>query len=581
MRKDSLISFGDYLSKGKTFTIPNYQRGYVWGKNQAKKEDLDSVSYLTKSLILSFKSQQEIFLQGITVNEDRTENDTITIIDGQQRTTYLYLLIACLGRLNDFNFTINYKIRDESNKFLKQVKESQGELDKLCTYDTSEAFQDIFFFKKTMQIILKKIASIDKDKFYEFIIHNIRFLYINIEQSENAIDIFTMMNGNKAIMQTEEIIKAELLRLASLNMSDDITLEWEANMLRSRYAREWDKWLHWWNQNEVKSWIKCDGTMGLLISSYYKKKHTDVLSFEGFKRDKLKSSSKGAKDVFDGLRRLQKRFEDTYNNPITYNYIAAIVRLLSGEDKFKFIKHYFVDDPSDDPSLTLNYYYKCVFLSMSHDEIIKKDSGEFDAKYNIVHTAIQDDDLYNSNSEAAFRLLLRLNIDEDCKQNNSAGRRFDFAVWDGDNQSGNRSLEHIYPKSKVWHKDDNEKYVDGNNYSISEDKLQDSKFISRESITTVIEKRSGSTIENITISTTEHSIGNLVLLYKNENSKFNDKPFADKKKIFFEPVIEDVFRSRHLLHTIYTFANDQWLGKNIAENKYKIVKAFEKYYNEE
>ncbi len=165
MRKDSLISLRDYLSKGKTFTIPNYQRGYVWGKNQAKKEDLDSVSYLTESLISSFKNHQEIFLQGITVNEDRTDNGTTTIIDGQQRTTYLYLLIACLGRLNNFNFTINYTIRDESNEFLKKVKESQGNLDKLCTENTSEQFQDIFFFKKTVQIILKKIARIDKDKF--------------------------------------------------------------------------------------------------------------------------------------------------------------------------------------------------------------------------------------------------------------------------------------------------------------------------------------------------------------------------------------------------------------------------------
>ncbi|MFI3281296.1 MAG: DUF1524 domain-containing protein [Rikenellaceae bacterium] len=89
------------------------------------------------------------------------------------------------------------------------------------------------------------------------------------------------------------------------------------------------------------------------------------------------------------------------------------------------------------------------------------------------------------------------------------------------------------------------------------------------------------TIDKRVITTTEHSIGNLVLLYKNENSKFNDRSFEKKKQIFFEPVVEDIFRSRHLLHTIYTFAKRQWIGSDIAENREKIVKAFEKYYNEE
>lgn len=38
----NLISLKDYLDKGKTFIIPHYQRGYVWGK----KNRTDKTQYL-------------------------------------------------------------------------------------------------------------------------------------------------------------------------------------------------------------------------------------------------------------------------------------------------------------------------------------------------------------------------------------------------------------------------------------------------------------------------------------------------------------------------------------------------------
>ena len=34
-----LISLQDYINKGKTFVVPDYQRGYVWGKSRIDKGD--------------------------------------------------------------------------------------------------------------------------------------------------------------------------------------------------------------------------------------------------------------------------------------------------------------------------------------------------------------------------------------------------------------------------------------------------------------------------------------------------------------------------------------------------------------
>ena len=135
----TLISLRDYLGKNKQFVIPEYQRGYVWGKRRDNEED--SVTHLMKALVSGFSDTgcHEIFLQGVTVTEAANE---IAIIDGQQRTTFLYLLMKCLGY--DGDFRLRYMSgREESQQFIDSV--DVGGID---VEDEKEPFQDIFFFTK-------------------------------------------------------------------------------------------------------------------------------------------------------------------------------------------------------------------------------------------------------------------------------------------------------------------------------------------------------------------------------------------------------------------------------------------------
>ena len=117
--KKSIITLKDYLAKSKVFKIPDYQRGYVWGKNRRvnNKEDQDSVTYMLKSIYEGYVSNVPIFIQGVTVCENR---DTITIIDGQQRTTFFYLLL-CYLEYNE-KFDLEYAVREDSRDFLKNIK---------------------------------------------------------------------------------------------------------------------------------------------------------------------------------------------------------------------------------------------------------------------------------------------------------------------------------------------------------------------------------------------------------------------------------------------------------------------------
>lgn len=562
-----LISLKTYLEKGKPFRIPYYQRGYVWGKSRDAQKD--SVQFLIESIQNCFKNNTELFLQGVTVSESEFE---IELIDGQQRTTAFYLLLKYLGYQGDFS--INYPIRIQSHDFLDSLKNrSNYEILDCCIENSEEEYQDIYYFKKSIRIIHENLKNEDKTDLIKFLIadEKVKFLFINIEK-EKATTVFKMMNGNKAEMKTEEIIKAEMLRLVSNRGISEIgvdpknleALKWNENLTRSKYAREWDKWLYWWNKEDVKKFYHASNVMGLLVETFYNSKKTPPnYNFENFRDNFLRGSDNTflAKEVFYKLRQLQKKFEDVFNSydendeqKRLHNKVGAILTLFSTEDRKKFIQSYFAKGNRIDMDELLKLVYLGLNFSQIEAVFTKMDDSTVsllqDKKVEL-ENVLKSDNLYWENNSLAFIQLLRLNIEQDTKLT----RKFDFTIWN------ERSLEHIYPKSKVYRIEDNI-LKNGANQEISLTDI-DKTYLNQEDFAGI-----GS----------EHCIGNLVLLYKNENSSFGAKDFNAKKASYFNLAHSKPFRSRHLLHTISVFAQERWEAKDIQLNKEKIVTEIKTYY---
>ena len=556
------IPLKEYIGKLKgngRFVIPDYQRGYIWGQynpNHFSQDGLDSVSFLVNSILKGFETKRDVFLQGITVHTIPSTND-IVLVDGQQRTTFFYLLLKYLGY--EGYISIKYDIREESNIFLKQLDI------KSCTYNEDDLFQDIFFFKKTINTF-KTLLDDKKEEhkdILDYILEHVKFLFIEIP-AEKAKIIFSMMNGNKAIMLQEELIKSELLRCSSINT--EYIKEAENLAIRSRLAHEWDKWLYWWNNEAVKFYFKRNEQLGWLLPLI---EDTEDVSFEHFKNQCLKSGNvQEAKNIFKKIRLLQKSIEDAYSNPVTYNLMGAILCIRNIPERFVFLKWYFklVRDLNHDQALNELYrYFNWAFINLTHKEIIEYNKEKYNEKRMAFLDALNKDDLYKSEYETGARWLLRCNILEDCSQNNHLGRKFDFSIWE------ERSLEHIYPKSKVGHINNNTPLDYDDNPLSAED--QQNITLWREEI--VYHK--GLPDE---VYATEHSIGNLVLLYKNDNSKFNAADFEQKKSLYFTIKSDSGFRSRHLLHTVSVFANSSWEGKDIAKHKKQEIEHFLNEYPE-
>lgn len=587
----NLFPYEDY-----SLVIPNYQRGYKWAvKDINDAESESSVEYLIKTIIDSFHSNSELFLQGITVSDTEKDDDTgvrnVIIIDGQQRISTLYLLLWVLDKSLIQSTELRYDARTDTDKCLKALKSIDcRDLHDSDLGDTTK--QDIYFIKEAISqisIALKEILESPKQQdFIKFIKGKIKVIYIPIARKEDAISTFTMMNGSKAIMRVEELIKSELLRLVSkvcqdfsfeatsvedvlVRLRDFTAMDWNTAEIRSRYAREWDRWLYWWNRAEVKTFFRTNTEtrpLGLLLDFYYRNCDSEASTYSSFKQ--FQSRHLQAKDgvlndiaqsVFFCLRKLQKQFEDVYNDYFTYNMLAMALSCGKRNEVIPFFMGHYNDSNKEE---VLKRYTEGLIIGLTNkeaqafanrveiniedkkDEFIKSLLGQF---------------VYGSNNENAFRYLSYRNILE----SNKLKERFNVSIF-----LDNRSLEHIHPKSKVYHLDEiTGKLTKGDNSIVEPVVYEIPNPMPSGTI-----KRTDIRNMSLGIILSEHSIGNLVLLYGRDNSEFGAKDFNEKKEIFFKVTDQKkIFISRTLQHTLSKFAKAKWDVSEMIEY-YKETRLF-------
>jgi hypothetical protein len=515
-----------YFDKG-VFVIPNYQRGYKWGVPNL--DDECAVSILMDSLINAFECKlPEYYVQGVTAYTNKNE---VVLIDGQQRTTTFYLLLKYLK--HDALPQINYDIRIDSDTFLKNSKINSNVIEYIGDKVIDEKSQDIYYFKKAIKTIDSRITTIDKENFKKYVLENVKLFFIEISK-EDATKVFSMMNGQKAIMKNDELIKAALLSKSSRMIKDknlDTTLaeEWEINSLRNKYAREWDKWLYWWNKKSVKEFYNSgNNPMGLLLEYfYYSKIDSNSIKKYNYKHfnELFFKENKDAKINYKAIRDLQKTFEDWYNDYNFYNYLGLIFKSgISKKDAILYLLKY-------NSINEIKRYSKWALIGATHRQITKSDELREDeitkeVKCSEIYRNLGAKEVYNHFNNQALLQLLRRNVELDCKLE----RKFDFSIY------GEKSLEHIYPKSKAY----NLKFEEDSNYSV-------------------------------------HSMGNLVLLDRNTNSSFNDALPNEKTLKYFD--LENVRWSLKLLHTVSVFTKKEWNEDEIIKNQKTFLEEFRNYYN--
>ena len=212
------ISLEEYIKKARTFRIPDYQRGYIWGQScrYGMERKADSVNFMLDTLLSAFEDipHRDVFIQGITVHEDN-KNGMLTVIDGQQRTTFFYLLLKWLGC--QINFNLHYEIRTKTNDFLKDLDALRVSSEPLSE---EEPYQDIYFMKKSLIVFQDRLNNIDKEGSIEMLLKHLGMDWdYTIAFGDNNVDVMmitkahigvAMGNGRDIVKQASDFVTKDV-----------------------------------------------------------------------------------------------------------------------------------------------------------------------------------------------------------------------------------------------------------------------------------------------------------------------------------------------------------------------------------
>ena len=240
------------------FRIPEYQRPYVWGKDQIN-DLLDDLSFAQQH-----KPDSEYFL-GSLVFQTKPANhsegqlfEEKDILDGQQRLTTLLLIfsvIRCLSNDPDARANCQQLIFQKANKYQKIPErtriifsireEAQEFIDKYINDEDGLAKikDNMTKFNNIADVSVKNMANavIEIDRYFRdnpdgkpedllfFILNNVLLIYVSTEDFEDAFRLFTILNNRGLPLRNSDILKS--INLGSLSSIKE----------KEKYAKMWEE----------------------------------------------------------------------------------------------------------------------------------------------------------------------------------------------------------------------------------------------------------------------------------------------------------------------------------------------------
>ncbi len=220
------------------YRIPEYQRPYVWGKDEVL-DLLDDISYAAVNT-----PNNDYFLGSFVYqhkkaggDQEFVEND---LLDGQQRITTIFLLFAVVRDIEtnkkrkencqkyiyqeedkDTNtperIRLLYKIRPEVEKFIDEYVKTENSI--------IEKWEDIKrIANEGKDVSIKNMANaiVNIKNFFEeknnidivfpYLLQYVLMIYVYSEKLEDAFRVFTILNDRGVKIRNSDILKAQNLQ---------------------------------------------------------------------------------------------------------------------------------------------------------------------------------------------------------------------------------------------------------------------------------------------------------------------------------------------------------------------------------
>ena len=226
---------------GKNYYIPNYQRGYRWGKDEVTKL-LDDIWDFANHRKSQFYCLQPLI---ILPQEPSDAEETVRyeVLDGQQRLTTLNLIVHYIkehfpGNEKYPEMYLHYQTRPESSKAFSSI--CIGEDGRVRMEDGLKPSIDFWHIKHAYGHIHSWFSEKEEDDrfngntFQEVFLDQVKVIWYEIDRGEDPIKVFERNNIGKIPLADAELIKAFILK--GDNRADNNHLRRQLEI-----AREWDE----------------------------------------------------------------------------------------------------------------------------------------------------------------------------------------------------------------------------------------------------------------------------------------------------------------------------------------------------
>ncbi len=520
----------------KCFVVKDYQRGYKW-------TDVEITALLN-----DVNDHKEIdgkyCLQPVIVKTQ--DDDTIELIDGQQRITSIYLLLYYLKQKHFY--TISYETRPATKTFLetKLATLHQTIVDNIVWKDFIVKYPDynnvdIFHLFHVYFHIQKWFTDpeIITVGFQEKLENNVNVIWYDILTSNNnnqlkliPEQVFLNLNAGKIPLTSSELIKALFILEAQNKHSKEV-----AKLKATELATEWDQIetklhddLFWFFICDNKQYNNAATRIDFIIDIVNKrnpKKDDDLYSYRLYE-----NKFKAAEDLdWKSLKKTFNKLLEWYDNKKVYHLVGFLI--VSGLDKLLNVLELSKNKSKAEFEMALEKKIKKAFSKTK-----KRENKEVEIyKLENLH--------YEKFRKESQDILLLLNVNYYIKNNSS--NKFPFNLF----KNQNWSVEHINPQNPRDFKTVNHllEWLNVNKayYKLNDLKNQDilSKIEEVLSFTTKLDtdksikdnklsKEQIEALEDLTELITNdlglHGISNLALLDVNTNSKIGNKPFLEKRE---------------------------------------------------
>ena len=496
------------------FYIPDYQRGYRWGKTEVETLLNDIYEYGGK---VKKSDTDNYCLQPIVV---RNLGDKYELIDGQQRLTTLYLIYAFIKQEYkpkvSINFSLEYETREESVDFLKNPVEAKQN-DNIDFFFIYNAFQTIKKWFEPNGVTNESVQVVDD--IFSHLNKCVKIIWYEVPDSESSIDLFTRLNIGKIPLTSSELVKALFLKGESENAirQEELSLEWD-NMEKELHNDEF--WGFLTNSETDNYPTRID----LVLDLISKKAEGDKEVYRTFFYfDNEYKKGKSLEDIWGEIQNNYLTLKEWFSDHDFYHQIGYLIA--SNSKKLIDI----LNDYSDKTKTAFRQY----LVESIRESINKKNYNNLD---------------YEHDYDDIKKLLLLFNI-ESVRQIDDRKRRFPF----GRHKKENWSLEHIHAQHSegLQTNEKRKEWLKAHIKSLQSIGRQEELISSMELLIKEIENNPKTTkvkeqFEPLQIKVVEvlspkgedteyiHQLSNMALLSSGQNSAVSNYTFDAKRNLILE-----------------------------------------------